>query len=154
MRAFHSKAALRRERELFAQHLSQKGLRLTRQRRLILEAFLGGRGHLSSEELYQRVRRKDPSIGRATVYRTLKLLTSSGLAREVDFGEGLSRYEHLWGHAHHDHLICTSCGRTLEVMDTEIERLQERLAQRHGFSLTGHKMDLYGLCPRCRPKRQ
>jgi len=87
------------------------------------------------------------------VYRTLKLLTSSGLAREVDFGEGLSRYEHLWGHAHHDHLICTSCGRTLEVMDTEIERLQERLAQRHGFSLTGHKMDLYGLCPRCRPKR-
>ncbi|MGE4504508.1 MAG: transcriptional repressor, partial [Desulfovibrionaceae bacterium] len=109
-------------------------------------------GHVSSEELYERVKRTDPSIGQATVYRTLKLLEDSGLAEAVDFGDGVARYEPHTEGGHHDHLICEQCGKNVELMDPEIERLQEEAAKRHGFSLSRHKMYLFGLCDDCRAK--
>ena len=139
---------------IFEEFLGEKGLKMTRQRALILSSFLKKEGHMSSEELYEIVKAKDPSVGRATVYRMLKLMKEAGLAHEVDFGEGVSRYEHKYGHAHHDHLICLRCGRTREVVDEGIEGLQEKLASKYGFSLTSHKMDLYGLCPECRKKQK
>lgn len=145
---------MRKAKGIFEKFLSGKGLKMTRQRALILETFLRKEGHLSSEELYDLLKTKDPSLGRATVYRMLKLLKDAGLANEVDFGEGVSRYEHKYGHAHHDHLICVRCGRTREVVDEEIESLQEKLAERFGFALTSHKMDLYGLCQDCRKKEK
>lgn len=143
---------MKKAKGIFEEFLSVKGLKMTRQRDLILEMFLRKEGHLSSEELYGLLKAKDPSMGRATVYRTLKLMKDAGLANEVDFGEGVSRYEHKYGHAHHDHLICVRCGKTREVVDEEIESLQEKLAARFGFALTSHKMDLYGLCQECRKK--
>jgi Fur family ferric uptake transcriptional regulator len=133
----------------FEGYLEGKGLRLTPQRSLILDVFLGREGHMTPEDLYMLVKRRDRSIGQATVYRTLKLLTESGMAREVDFGDGVLRYEHEFGHSHHDHLICLRCKKSIEVLDPAIEALQERLAERHGFLIKGHRMDMFGICREC-----
>lgn len=140
--------------ELFSEFLAEHGLRMTPQRRLILEVFLEHGGHLAAEELYDRVREIDPSVGQATVYRTVKLLAESGLAKAVRFDEGVTRYEPKHGREHHDHLICVRCRRTEEILDERIEKLQEELARKKGFVLTGHKMDLYGICSQCRRKGQ
>ncbi len=109
---------------------------------------------MSPEELYRLVKKRDASIGQATVYRTLKLLSEAGLASQVELGDGVVRYEHKYGQQHHDHLICTNCRREVEVFDPDIEELQELLAERHGFVLTHHKMYLYGLCPECRQHQE
>ncbi|NJB68481.1 Fur family ferric uptake transcriptional regulator [Desulfobaculum xiamenense] len=139
--------------EVFSDYLSRKNLKMTPQRRLILDIFLREKGHLASEDLYTIVKRFDKSIGQATVYRTLKLLSESGLAKEVKFGDGVTRYEQKYGNSHHDHIICEECGKALSVVDEKIEELQERLAEEHGFVLTGHEMYLYGLCADCRRKK-
>lgn len=138
---------------IFADFVARKKLKMTPQRRQILDVFLAEAGHVTSEELYQKVKRVYASIGQATVYRTLKLLADSGLAKAVEFGDGAMRYEILYGQTHHDHLICEECGVNVEVVDPAIERLQEEVARRHGFALTGHKLYLYGLCPDCQKKR-
>lgn len=136
--------------EVFAGYLAANRLKTTPQRRLILDIFLAEPGHVSSEELYAKIKRRDGSIGQATVYRTLKLLAECSLAQAVSFADGITRYEPHFGVEHHDHLICEDCGRTIEIVDPVIERRQEELAGRYGFSLSRHKMDLYGLCPDCR----
>lgn len=138
---------------VFADYLAKMNLKMTPQRRLILDVFLRGDDHYASEDLYNLVKAEDRSIGQATVYRTLKLLSESGLAKEVHFGDGVTRYERKYGSAHHDHIICEVCGKTVEVVDEQIEHLQERLAESHGFLLTGHKMYLYGVCSECRAKK-
>jgi len=135
---------------VFTDYIADNGLKNTPQRRLIVDVFFKSGKHLSTEELYNVVRQQDNSIGQATVYRTLKLLCDAGLAKELHFGETTARYEPIEDDSHHDHLICSSCGKNQEVMDTEIERLQEELAARHGFSLTSHRMILYGVCADCR----
>ena len=134
----------------FAEYLSAENLKMTNQRRLILDTFLDKAGHVSPEELYEAARARDASLGQATVYRTLKLLVDAGLATALDFGDGVARYEPVRGEDHHDHLICEGCGENLEIMDPEIERLQEELAARYGFELSHHRMYLFGLCPKCR----
>jgi Fur family ferric uptake transcriptional regulator len=136
---------------LFCDYAAGQRLKMTPQRRHILDVFLGLTGHVTSEELYELVKRSYKSIGQATVYRTLKLLSESGVAKAVDFGDGLTRYERQHGDDHHDHLICERCGKNVEVLDETIEKLQEEVAARHGFTLTRHKMYLYGLCGGCRP---
>ena len=137
----------------FLDYLTRENLRMTPQRSVIMQAFLASKGHLSSEELYEVVKRKDPSIGQATVYRTLKLLADSGLAEAVDFADGVVRYEPSSHGEHHDHLICTRCQQFIEIVDPVIERRQEELAQTHGFILESHRMNLYGLCPDCQKKK-
>jgi Fur family ferric uptake transcriptional regulator len=137
---------------VFADYITENGLKFTPQRRLIARVFLAQSGHLSTEELYDKVRVEDPAVGQATVYRTLKLLCGSGLAREEHFGDGVARYEVLIGHDHHDHLICTSCNRRIEAVDPAIEKLQEELARRNGFKLISHYMYLYGICAACQKK--
>ncbi|MCS6798062.1 MAG: transcriptional repressor [Myxococcota bacterium] len=129
--------------------MERNGLRSTTQRRLVTEVFFRSDGHVSIEELLSAVRRHDPRVGYATVYRTLKLLKESGLAHERHFGDGMSRYEVHAEDEHHDHLICTECGRIVEFEEPAIERLQERVARRYGFRLTRHKHELYGVCPPC-----
>lgn len=136
----------------FRQYLRRKGLRNTPQRERIVDIFLHEGGHLSAEELFERVRRHDASLGQATVYRTLKLLCEAGLAREVRLEDTTARYEPP-GETHHDHMVCERCGHTLEVVDPEIERLQEELARRYNFHTTSHRMVLYGICADCRGKK-
>jgi Fur family ferric uptake transcriptional regulator len=141
-----------KEAGVFKEFLAEKRLKHSRPREWILEAFLHIEKHLTVEELWAAVRRRHPSVGFATVYRTLKLLCESGLCRELHFEDGTTRYEHLYGHEHHDHIICTECGRCLEVVDEGIEHLQERLMKRHGFLPRYHRMNLYGMCRECRKK--
>lgn len=139
--------------QAFTAYLQEHRLKITPQRRLILDIFLLEPGHVSSEELYAKVKKRDASIGQATVYRTLKLLAGCGLAEAVSFADGITRYEPHFGVDHHDHLICEGCGQTIEIVDPVIERRQVELAAKYGFSLARHKMDLYGQCPDCRPKK-
>jgi Fur family ferric uptake transcriptional regulator len=138
------------EQKVFQEFLAEKNLRMTYQRKTILDVFLKTKTHVSPEDLYNLVKKRDSSIGQATVYRTLKLLSEAGLASEVDFGDGVMRYEHKYGQRHHDHLVCEVCGKKVEVFDPLIEELQEKLAKKHGFILTNHKMYLYGICNKCK----
>lgn len=143
---------LRPAHVVFMDWLGRNKLKLTPQRSLILELFLASTDHVTPESMYERARQRDGAIGVATVYRTLKLLAKSGVAREILFDDGVMHYELQHGTAHHDHIICTCCGKRAEVMDPAIERLQEELAAEHGFTLKDHKMFLYGLCKDCRAK--
>lgn len=136
-------------RKDFQQFLLQKGLKSTKQRDLILEEFQRCPSHLSTEELYLRLRKKHPSIGYATVYRTLKLFAECGIAEERHFGDGQTRYESSSGHEHHDHLICTRCGAIAEFEDPRIEELQQKVAAENNFKITSHRLDLYGFCAKC-----
>lgn len=143
---------MKSEKDIFAKFLSKRNLRDTPQRGLILDMFLSREEHLTAEQLYDLVKNIDPSIGQATVYRLLKLLSEAGLAREVDFGDRMIRYEHAYNHPHHDHLICRVCGVTVEIVDSIIEELQKRVAEKLGFELTDHEMYLYGICKECQKK--
>jgi Fur family ferric uptake transcriptional regulator len=138
------------ETEIFEKYVRSRNLRYSEQRMQILDAFLRTEKHLTAEELYRLVQKKNPSIGTATIYRTLKLLRESGLCRELRLDDGTTRYEHLYGHEHHDHLICTSCGSFDEALDPEIEKLQEKLAKERGFQINSHKLEIYGTCRKCR----
>lgn len=134
---------------LFERFITERGLKSTRQRSLIIETFFGLEGHLSVEELWEQVRRVDGRVSVATVYRTVKLLVESGLVSALNIGDGHTRYEAMEGRVHHDHLICTRCGGIVEFENDQIERLQDAVAKKHGFKVTSHKMELYGLCRAC-----
>jgi Fur family transcriptional regulator, ferric uptake regulator len=137
------------EKKLFLEHIRRAGLRKTSQRDLILETFLGTEEHLTSEDLYSIVNKLDPNIGLTTVYRTLKLLMEAGLAREVRFGDNKTYYEHHYNHEHHDHMICTQCGRVIEFLSPDIEDLQDQMASNFGFKPTHHSLRLWGICSEC-----
>jgi Fur family ferric uptake transcriptional regulator len=138
------------EQEVFLQHIQKKGLKRTAQRDLILDTFLHTEEHLSSEDLYRLVQRHDPTIGQTTVYRTLKLLSEAGLAREVRFGDGITHYEHNYKHQHHDHMICSECGRIIEFFSAELEAIQDAMAAKHRFQVTQHLLRIIGVCAECR----
>lgn len=145
-------ANLEHFRALLHEHMEKRGLRKTEQREVIVETFFKSPHHISIEELLAVVRQKDPRVGYATVYRTLKLLTECGVAFERKFGDGLTRYELADESSHHDHLICVDCGKIIEFEEPQIEELQERIAARHGFTLKTHKHEMYGSCSDCTAK--
>jgi len=140
-----------RLREQLEAYMNERGLRSTEQRRLIVDTFFALSEHATVDELLAEVRKADARIGYATVYRTLKLLSESGVVDERRFDDGITRYELADDDAHHDHLICTDCGYIQEFEEPLIEELQERVAKRFGFSLGHHKLELYGSCqtPNC-----
>jgi len=139
-----------KETEIFRLYLKGRGLKVTGQRLALAEVFLSSDGHQSAEALHAKALKRHPGIGFATVYRILKHLVSCGLAREVELGDGRTRYEPGHNHGHHDHLICTSCGRCVEFLNPRIEMLQDKVAAAHRFKIVSHRMILYGLCPKCR----
>ena len=140
----------RAKKKLFHDFIIRKGLKSTRQRDIILECFLSSERHMSIEELYLKLRTRHPGIGYATVYRTLKLFAEAGIANEIQFGDGQTRYEHVNEGEHHDHLVCTRCGAITEFENESIEKLQAEVADSQGFLIETHKMELYGLCAKCR----
>lgn len=141
------------EKALFLEHIQASGLRRTSQRDFILEIFLSTEEHLTSEDLHALVHRKDPTVGLTTVYRTLKLLTEAGLAREVRFGDNKTYYEHHYNHDHHDHMICTECGKVIEFFSPDIEDLQDQMANNFGFRPTHHSLRLWGVCSDCQKNK-
>lgn len=138
-----------KEKEILLEHIQKAGLRRTGQRDLILEIFLRTEDHLTSEDLYWLVQKEDPTVGHTTVYRTLKLLTEAGLAREVRFGDNKTYYEHHYNHQHHDHMICTECGQVIEFFSQDIEELQDQMADKFGFRPTHHSLRMWGVCADC-----
>src|SRR3954462_1628283 len=132
------------EMQVFMEYLEQKKQKFTSHRELILENFIANEGHRSVEDIYRAVREKDPRIGYTTVYRTMKLLADSGLAREIDLADGITRYEHLYNHDHHDHMICMQCGTSLEFYNAEIESIQDAASEQLGFKVLDHRLQIYG----------
>lgn len=135
--------------ELLDKYMNERGLKSTRQRALIIDTFFESGGHQTVEEVHARVRENDARVSMATVYRTMKLLSESGLAHARNFGDGQTRYEAAIGRHHHDHLICTNCNKIIEFENDRIEALQDAVAKKHGFRVISHKMELYGLCRDC-----
>jgi Fur family transcriptional regulator, ferric uptake regulator len=146
---------LRARMQRFEHALREKGLKSTAQRDDIAKTFFSADTHYSVEELYNAVRRVNPRVGYATVYRTLKLLKECGLAAERHFDDGQARYEPTEETAqHHDHIICERCGKIVEFNSEELERQQERIARFLGFVVSHHRMELYGICSDCREGRR
>ena len=121
-----------------------KGLRLTEQRRTIAAVLEEADDHPDVEELYARASGIDPRISLATVYRTVKLFEEAGILEKLDFRDGRARYEDA-DRDHHDHLIDLHSGEVIEFVDEEIEALQERIAEKLGYDLKGHRLELYGV---------
>jgi Fur family ferric uptake transcriptional regulator len=143
---------IERLRQDLEAYMARQGLRSTEQRRLIIDTFFASTEHVTLDALLERVRALDSRIGYATVYRTMKMLSDGGIAHERKFGDGFTRYELADEEAHHDHLICVSCGSIQEFEEPKIEDLQERVAARYGFRVQYHKHELYGLCRACAEK--
>jgi Fur family ferric uptake transcriptional regulator len=136
----------------FHSRLRERGLKSTGQRDDIARVFFELRQHISAEELYAKVKKVNPHVGYATIYRTLKLLKECDLLFERHFDEGQARYE-VAGEHHHDHFICERCGKIMEFENDELERMQQAIAQKLGVLLTHHKLELYGLCADCRNRQ-
>lgn len=138
--------------EEICNELKNKDYKLTPQRQTILRAFLNNTDrHLSAEELYAMVKKENPEIGLATVYRTLDLLADLGVVQKMDFGEGKSRFELNDGEAHHHHhLICLDCGKVEEFDLDLLEDLEHNIEQKTEFSITDHRLKFYGYCSKCK----
>jgi len=146
--------SVRARMQRFETALRERGLKSTSQRDDIARTFFAAEEHLSVEELYSAVRRVNPRVGYATVYRTLRLLKECGLAAERHFDDGQARYEAVeQEEQHHDHIICERCGKIVEFASQELERLQERIGRFLGFVVSRHRMELYGICAECREGR-
>ena len=135
--------------------LKEKQLKFTRQRELVLKALYENEGHFSPEEIQRLIQAASPEIrvGIATVYRTLGLLEEEGLAESISFGKAGKRYE-IGMKKHHDHLICTRCGRIIEFVDEVIEERQEAVGRKFDFTITDHTMKILGICKECRERRE
>lgn len=125
---------------------------MTAQREAILAQFLATKGHVSAEELYHALHARNPGIGQATVFRNMRLLAESGLAEEVRLDARTTRYEFVAPGEHHDHFRCSACGKLQEFRDEGLERAQQQAADRLGWQLEGHRLELWGLCPACRAR--
>jgi Fur family ferric uptake transcriptional regulator len=138
-----------REMDKFREALRARGLSATYQRLAIAEAAFSTHSHFTADELCARVRKREPHVGRVTVYRTLGVLVEIGLVEERQFRKDRVVYEHVGGHAHHDHMVCLACGRILEFRCPRIEEEQEKAARSHGFRILHHSHTLFGYCRAC-----
>lgn len=136
--------------ESFKKILKESGLKYTRQREIVLNILYHSDTHFTPESLYMEIKRKEPNlnVGIATVYRTLNLLEDSQMVTSLSFGAAGKKFE-LANKPHHDHLICKNCGKIVEFENSIVERQQALIAKEHKFKLTGHLMQLYGICETC-----
>ncbi len=123
---------------------ADKGLRITEQRRTIAKVLSDSEDHPDVEQLHARSAAIDPGISIATVYRTVRLFEDSGILDRHDFGDGRARYEAA-PESHHDHLIDVETGKVVEFVDPELEALQKQIAEKLGYRLVDHRMELYGV---------
>ena len=130
--------------ETIEQKCIAKGVKLTEQRKIIAKVMSEANDHPYVDELYKRVSKIDAKISIATVYRTVKLFEESGIVAKHDFKGGKARYEEL-SESHHDHLIDVKTGEIIEFVDEEIEKLQKKVAEKYGYELVDHKLELYGV---------
>ena len=134
----------------FKDSLRAEGLKFTPQRVAVLEEIIKDHGHRECEEIYLSLKKRGSNVSRATVYRTMDILVKNDFARKMEIGDGRSRYESKVNSPHHDHLICTSCGKIVEFVNQDIEDLQEKIAKNYHFNLQRHIHQLFGICKKCR----
>ncbi len=134
--------------------LKAKEFKLTARRELTLKVLLQNEGeHLSAEEVYNLVKREEPDVGLATVYRALELFQEVGIIHAIDFGDGRKRYEFGMEEGkdqhHHHHLICTKCGSIIEFKEDLLDEIESRVSKKHNFTITDHQLKIFGVCSRC-----
>lgn len=139
--------------ENFKELLKKNNLKFTIQREVILETLYNSCQHLTPEALHHLIQKKHPDLktGIATIYRTLALLEDSSMVTSLSFGAQGKKYE-LGAKDHHDHMICTSCGKIIEFVDEDIEKKQQKIADSIGFKISDHSMQIYGICKDCQNK--
>ena len=137
-------------KEIFMNYLKRKGLKFTPEREAILEGAFSIHKHFDADELYEKLRKQKKHPSKASIYRTLPLLIESGLISESLRCRGRVSYELIFGHAHHDHLICIKCGKIIEFKEEGIERLQEEVCKKYGFEPIDHKLGIKGYCEKCK----
>jgi Fur family ferric uptake transcriptional regulator len=135
---------------IFLRTLRQHGLRYTRERREILREVLATHEHIDALRLHERLRTRNARVSKATVYRTVALLRESRILREVFHSPQGARYEHVYGHEHHEHMICMACGKVIEFSSSDLERIQEKACRESQFEPIRHHLEILGYCKGCR----
>lgn len=145
-----SDSGIEEERIRFREFLKSKGLKLTKQRQIIFDEVFRHHGHLDAESIAGRLRGMGKRASRATVYRTLDLLSEAGLVKSIRLGSKQQSFEHVHTGEHHDHLVCNSCGMIIEFFSEELENSQDRICGEYGFCPERHTMTIFGVCAKCR----
>ncbi len=140
---------MKSELQVFRDYLVSRGLRRTPERERVLKEIFEVHSHFDVDELYLRLRTRGSKVSKASIYRALPLFIDCGLVREVDFRDGHWHYEHIYGHSHHSHLRCLRCGQIHEFEEPGLLHLEERLAQKYGYQIKGHQLQVHGLCRTC-----
>lgn len=136
-------------REDFKNFISGKGLKVTKKRNEIFDEVLKIDGHFDPEELYIKLKQKGSKVSRASIYRTIPLLVEIGLIEEVERIDKHAHYERVSSDSHHDHMICTKCGKVIEFFSPTLEVLQQEICQRENFRNIRHSLEIFGLCKDC-----
>ena len=136
----------------FSEYLKNKGLKFTPERKNVMEEVFSIHKHFNIDELYDRLRKQGKHISRATIYRILPLLINSGLIQSTFRCQDMINYEHIFGHKHHDHLVCVKCGKIIEFKNEKIEELQKAICKKYGFKEIEHKLGIKGYCRVCLAK--
>lgn len=139
--------------KVFREFVKSEKLRYTHQREEIFKEFMKRGGHLTVEELYFHLRKKNPDIGFSTVYRTLKLMEKGGFISRVSFDTKAHRYESSINSEHHDHFVCINCKKIIEFSSPTLESLQKEIAKKYNFEIRDHHLELFGLCEECGGKK-
>lgn len=137
------------EQKRFREYLTENNLKLTSERRLVLDQVFAIHGHFEAEDVVMGLRDQSLRVSRASVYRTLPLLVDSSMLRVVYSADKHSHFEHVFGHEHHDHMVCVKCGQTIEFCDPRIEALQSAICEKTGFRSSTHKLEITGTCSSC-----
>lgn len=139
----------RLQKAAFLDFLGRRNLKLTRQRRAVVDEIFSDSGHFEAEELVERLKNNRERVSRATVYRTLELLRECQLVEKLDFGSPRSFYEYVSPGEHHDHLICNRCGNVIEFHNERLEAIQQEICANFGFQESHHSLRIFGLCAKC-----
>ncbi|MCK4912064.1 MAG: transcriptional repressor [Thermodesulfovibrionales bacterium] len=139
----------KKQKKAFREFLESQNLRLTREREAIIEHVLRKHGHFDPEELHFELKGNGAKVSRASIYRTIPLLVNAGIIEKVENTDKHAHYELILGRKHHDHMLCTRCGKVIEFYSEGLERLQDRLCKAEGFKGNSHTLEIKGLCSRC-----
>jgi Fur family ferric uptake transcriptional regulator len=142
------------EKTIFNKFLKDNGRRLTKERAAILRKTLSCNGHFDPESLYLQIKKTGLKASRASVYRTLNLLCECGIIEKIRKDEHGAIYERIYGHAHHDHMLCTQCGAVIEFYSRELERIQGNVCKKQGFQGASHTLEIRGYCKNCRKQKK
>ncbi|MDR1322885.1 MAG: transcriptional repressor [Candidatus Margulisbacteria bacterium] len=143
---------MQEEAKILADYIAKNALRNTHQRFDVLDVFISSEGHFSIEELHDLVKKKHPNVSYSSTFRAMQVIEQAGLAARISGADGVFRFEHLYKHQDHAHLVCVKCGRIIEYDNSAIIQLQKKIAARHKFQPLRFGAKVRGLCQKCQKK--